>query len=67
MIGTTGVVTLPIGGRGSLGEVELSLSGGSERYLAAAAEPIGVDETVLVVGVRPGRVVEVERWTAMTW
>ncbi len=65
MIGTTGVVTVAIGGRESLGEVELLLAGGSERYLAVAAEPISADETVLVIGVRPGRVVEVEQWVAM--
>ncbi|MFW0786562.1 hypothetical protein AAFP35_18865 [Gordonia sp. CPCC 206044] len=65
MIGTTGVVTLAIGGGESMGEVELSLAGGSERFLAVATEPIAIDETVLVVGVRPGRVVDVERWVAM--
>ncbi|WAC57357.1 hypothetical protein [Gordonia sp. SL306] len=62
MIGTTGVVTLAIGGGESLGEVELGLAGGTERFIAVAAEPIDVDATVLVIGVRPGRIVDVERW-----
>ncbi|MGC4961116.1 hypothetical protein ACPXCG_11555 [Gordonia sp. DT218] len=62
MIGTTGVVTLAIGGGESLGEVELRLAGGTEKFLAVASEPVGVDATVLVIGVRPGRIVDVEPW-----
>jgi hypothetical protein len=62
VIGTTGVVTLAIPGGDTLGEVELAVSGGTERYLAVAAEPVELDRTVLVIGVRPGRVVEVEPW-----
>ncbi|AZG47426.1 hypothetical protein [Gordonia insulae] len=65
MIGTTGVVTLAIGGGDALGEVELALAGGSERFLALAAEPIAVDATVLVIGVRTGRIVDVEPWVPL--
>ncbi|ROZ98107.1 hypothetical protein [Gordonia sp. OPL2] len=64
VIGTTGVVTLAIPGGDTLGEVELAVGGGTERYLAAAVEPVELDRTVLVVGVRPGRVVDVEPWIA---
>lgn len=65
MIGTTGVVVLAIGGGQAMGEVELRMAGGTERFLALAAEAIGLDETVLVVEERPGRVVMVERWLPM--
>lgn len=65
MIGTTGVVVLAIGGGEILGEVELRMAAGTERFLAVAAEAIEVDATVLVVGERPGRVVVVERWLPM--
>ncbi|MEE3851576.1 hypothetical protein VZC37_14620 [Gordonia sp. LSe1-13] len=65
MIGTTGVVTIAVGGGDSLGEVELSLAGGTERFLAVAAVPVAVDATVLVVEVRPGRIVVVEPWVPM--
>ena len=64
LVGRTGVVTLAIGGGDGLGEVELSFGGGTERFLARGVEPIEVDSAVLVVAERPGRVVDVERWTA---
>ncbi|WLP92558.1 hypothetical protein [Gordonia sp. NB41Y] len=62
MIGTIGVVTVAIGGGDQLGEVELPFAGGTERFLARGREPIGVDQSVLVVAESPGRIVEVERW-----
>ncbi|GAC67628.1 hypothetical protein [Gordonia soli] len=62
MVGSTGVVTLAIAGGDGIGEVELALAGGTERYLARSADPIEVDATVLVIGVEPGRIVDVERW-----
>ncbi|MDL9937542.1 hypothetical protein QSJ18_12365 [Gordonia sp. ABSL1-1] len=67
MIGSTGVVVLAIGGGESLGEVELSVGGGTERYLARSAEPVALDATVLVVGVLPGRIVDVERWVPLAF
>lgn len=65
MIGTTGVVVLAIGGGQAMGEVELRVAGGTERFLALADGAIAVDETVLVVEERPGRVVIVEQWMPM--
>ncbi|ACY19832.1 hypothetical protein Gbro_0502 [Gordonia bronchialis DSM 43247] len=65
LIGRTGVVTLGIGGGESLGEVELAMALGTERFLARCATPVATDETVLVVGVSPGRIVDVEPWVAM--
>lgn len=38
---------------------------GTERFLARCATPVATDETVLVVGVSPGRIVDVEPWVAM--
>ncbi|MFW0789444.1 hypothetical protein [Gordonia sp. CPCC 205333] len=62
LIGATGDVTVAIDGGTALGEVELFVSGGSERFLAQCPYPLTVGEAVLVVGVQPGRVVDVERW-----
>ncbi|WP_343287371.1 hypothetical protein [Gordonia sp. SID5947] len=45
--------------------MELASAGGTERFLAVAAMPLDVDETILVIGVRPGRVLDVERWLPM--
>ena len=64
MVGAIGIVTLGIGGGDSLGEVELRIAGGTERYLAQAREAIDEGENILVIGVLPGRVVDVERWIA---
>lgn len=63
LIGATGDVTVAISGPGALGEVELSISGGSERFLAQCPYPLLEGESVLVVGVQPGRIVDVERWS----
>ncbi|GAB17466.1 hypothetical protein GOEFS_033_00270 [Gordonia effusa NBRC 100432] len=63
LVGATGDVTIAIGGGTSLGEVELFVGGGSERFLAQCPYPLDVGESVLVIGVEPGRVVDVERWT----
>lgn len=64
LIGAFGDVTVAIGGGSALGEVELWIAGGSERYLAQCPYPLAEGESVLVVGVAPGRIVDVERWTA---
>lgn len=65
IVGAQGVVTLAVGGGDALGEVEVATSGGTQRFLAVAPEPIEVDAPILVVGVQPGRVVSVERWIAL--
>ena len=47
MVGAIGIVTLGIGGGDSLGEVELRIAGGTERYLAQAREAIDEGASVL--------------------
>ena len=42
----------------------MRIAGGTERYLAQAREAIDEGENILVIGVLPGRVVDVERWIA---
>ncbi|WP_043658913.1 hypothetical protein [Nocardia thailandica] len=60
--GRTGTVTSPIRAAGALGEVLVAIRGGTEVYLARATEPIGAGETVLIVEVHPGRIVDVVPW-----
>ncbi|UCZ88828.1 hypothetical protein [Gordonia sp. WA4-43] len=62
LVGRTGTVTMSIPGGELLGEIELPLAGGTERFLARAAAPIGLDAPVLVIAERSGRVVDVEPW-----
>nr|WP_064571328.1 hypothetical protein [Gordonia sp. LAM0048] len=62
LVGRTGTVTMSIPGGEVLGEIELPLAGGTERFLARAVEPIGFDAPVLVIAERPGRIVDVEPW-----
>ncbi|EON31128.1 MULTISPECIES: hypothetical protein [Gordonia] len=62
LVGRTGTVTMAIPGGEPLGEVELPFAGGTERFLARAAGPIGLDEAVLVIAEWPGRIVDVEPW-----
>lgn len=65
LVGRTGIVTIECGGGESLGEVELSFAGGTEKFLAVSATPIERDRPVLVIGERDDRVVEVEPWMSM--
>lgn len=60
--GLTGTLTSPIRGAGAFGEVLVAIRGGTESYIARSTEPIGRGETVLVVEVHPGRVVDVVPW-----
>ncbi|OUC81050.1 hypothetical protein [Gordonia lacunae] len=62
LVGRTGTVTMSIPGGEALGEIELPFAGGTERFLARAMGPIGIDEAVLVIAEWPGRVVDVEPW-----
>ncbi|MST31631.1 hypothetical protein GHK86_02655 [Acidimicrobiaceae bacterium USS-CC1] len=61
LIGQVGHVTMRIAGAGRPGEVQLPIRGGSESFIAYGDEPIEAGAAVLVVGARPGRVVEVAR------
>ncbi|WP_433192396.1 hypothetical protein ACQP1G_27205 [Nocardia sp. CA-107356] len=60
--GLTGRLTSPIRGAGMLGEVLVAIRGGTEIYIARAAEPISAGETVLIIAVHPGRIVDVVPW-----
>ncbi|WP_024805212.1 hypothetical protein [Nocardia sp. BMG51109] len=60
--GSTGTLTSPIRGAGMLGEVLVAIRGGTEIYIARAAEPLAAGTTVLVVQVNPGRIVDVVPW-----
>jgi hypothetical protein len=63
LVGSLGFVTIRLPGGPRPGEVQLQLRGGSESFIAYATDPIQAGEQVLVVGRRPGRVVDVIRFT----
>ncbi|MEU7632544.1 hypothetical protein AB0C34_21545 [Nocardia sp. NPDC049220] len=62
IVGSTGTLTSPIRGAGTLGEVLVAIRGGTELYLAQAVEPISAGSAVLVIAVHPGRIVDVVPW-----
>ncbi|MGV9409370.1 hypothetical protein ACWDOP_05600 [Nocardia sp. NPDC003693] len=62
VLGLTGTLTTPIRGPHMLGEVLVAIRGGTELYIARAAEPLDSGATVLVVGAHPGRIVDVVPW-----
>ncbi len=64
LIGQVGQVTMRIAGIGRPGEVQLPMRGGSESFIAYGDEVIERGAQVLVVGARPGRVVEVTRFSS---
>lgn len=57
--GKTGYVTVAIPGPGRPGEVNVSIRGGTEAFLAFAEGPIARGKQVLVVADRGGRAVDV--------
>jgi len=59
LIGQLGYVTTRIGGPDTPGEVQVRFRGASEAFIAYGREAIDRGVQVLVVGRRPGRVVEV--------
>lgn len=59
LIGQVGQVTMRIAGSGHAGEVQLPVRGGSESFIAYSDELIERGMQVMVVGARPGRVVQV--------
>ncbi|MFJ1455536.1 hypothetical protein [Nocardia wallacei] len=63
--GLTGTLTSPIRGADMLGEVLVAIRGGTEIYIARAAEPLDAGTTVLVVAVNPGRIVDVVPWVPL--
>ncbi|WP_280259306.1 hypothetical protein [Nocardia wallacei] len=63
--GLTGTLTTPIRGADMLGEVLVAIRGGTEIYIARAAEALDAGTTVLVVAVHPGRIVDVVPWVPL--
>lgn len=63
--GLTGRIVTPIRTAGGIGEVLVTIRGGTELYIARADEPLAAGTTVLVVAVHPGRVVEVVPWITL--
>lgn len=62
VVGSTGKLISPIRGPGTLGEVQVAVRGGTEGYIARAAEPIPAGSTVLVIAVDSGRIADVVPW-----
>ncbi len=60
--GLTGTLTSPIRGKGTLGEVLVAIRGGTESYIARSDEHIARGDTVLIIEVHSGRVVDVVPW-----
>ncbi|MFD6856956.1 hypothetical protein ACFWCF_06380 [Rhodococcus sp. NPDC060090] len=61
-IGTIGRLTLATRGADGPGQVELTIRGGRETYTAWSTGPLPTMSTVLVVGSRGGRALDVEPW-----
>jgi membrane protein implicated in regulation of membrane protease activity len=61
-IGCVGVVTLATRGTAGPGEVHIRIRGGTETYRAWSEHPLPRGTTVLVVGSRGARAVDVEEW-----
>jgi predicted RNA-binding protein YlqC (UPF0109 family) len=59
VIGQQGFVTTRIPGGERPGEVQISLRGGNESFIAYATERVDRGERILVIGRRPGRAVDV--------
>jgi membrane protein implicated in regulation of membrane protease activity len=62
IVGSLGLVTTRVAGGQGAGEVQVQLRGGSESFIAYAADPIERGEQILVVGRRPGRILDVMRF-----
>jgi len=63
VIGRAGHVTVATRGAGGAGEVQVSVRGGIETYLAWSDEPLLKGAAVLVIGTRGPRTVDVVPWT----
>ncbi|WP_194833528.1 hypothetical protein [Nocardia sp. XZ_19_369] len=66
VVGLAGTLTSPIRGPGLLAEVLIAIRGGTELYIARAAEAIPAGATVLVIAVNPGRILDVVPWIPLT-
>jgi len=63
LVGSIGVLTIATRGPAGPGEVQLSIRGGSEHYIAWSPEPLPRGSTVLVIETRGTRSVEVSPWS----
>jgi hypothetical protein len=61
-IGTVGVVVVATRGAVGPGEVRIKIRGGTEHYLAWSETPLAKGTTVLVIGYRSPRTVDVIEW-----
>jgi len=64
-VGAVGSVSTRVRGGSSPGEVVVVVQGTRETWIAYADEQLDVGTAVLVVGVRPGRAVDVVRWDVL--
>ena len=62
VLGCVGTVVVATRGAEGGGEVVVVVRGGREAYLAWSVKPLMIGTTVLVIGVRSGRTVDVEPW-----
>ncbi|WP_084011311.1 hypothetical protein [Pseudofrankia sp. DC12] len=63
VIGRAGHVTVATRGLDGAGEVQVSVRGGVETYLAWSDDPLPKGAPVLVIGTRGPRTVDVVPWT----
>ena len=61
-IGTVGVLTVATRGEAGPGEVLIKIRGGTETFLAWSEKPLPRGATVLVIGSRGARTVDVIEW-----
>jgi hypothetical protein len=64
LIGTTGVLSVASRGKAGPGEVQATVRGSREHYLAWSPQPLAKGAHVLIVGVRSARTLDVEPWPA---
>jgi hypothetical protein len=62
LVGSIGVLTIATRGAAEPGEVQLTIRGGSEHYIAWSPQPLPRGSTVLVIESRGTRSVEVSPW-----
>jgi hypothetical protein len=63
LVGRIGVLTIATRGAAGPGEVQVSVRGGSEHYIAWSPEPLPRGSTVLVIETRGTRAVDVSAWS----
>ena len=66
LVGRAGSLVVATRGTGGAGEVKLKVRGGVETFLAWSDDPLPKGATVLVIGSRGPRTVDVVPWTDFT-